>query len=75
MKLKTFKDEELGLNFTTPNVKSLKDIITIIKEKELNSRNCEKLLYIIVKSIIFTYYHPKKLKFILILKNLINKFI
>ena len=30
LKLKTFKDEELGLDFTTPNVKSLNDIIIII---------------------------------------------
>ena len=67
LKLKTFKDEELGLNFTTPNVKSLKDIITIIKEKELNSRNCEKLLYIISEKLSFGK-NPCKKK----LKNSVN---
>ena len=53
LKLKTFKDEELGLDFTTPNVKSLKDIIKIIKEKESNSENCGKLLFIISEKLSF----------------------
>ena len=53
MKLKTFKDEELGLDFTTPNVKSLNDIIKIIKEKESNSENCGKLLFIISEKLSF----------------------
>ena len=67
LKLKTFKDEELGLNFTTPNVKSLKDIITIIKEKELIFENCEKLLYIISEKLSFGK-NPCKKK----LKNSVN---
>ena len=53
MKLKTFKDEELGLDFTTPNVKNLSDVIKIIKEKELNSKNYAKLLHIISKQLSF----------------------
>ena len=53
MKLKSFKDEELGLDFTSPNVNSLKKIIEIIKEKELNDENCGKLLYIISDKISF----------------------
>ena len=59
-RLKDFKDEELGLDFTSPNVKGLKDIIKIIKEKEFNSENCGKLLFIIVKSIISLYYYILK---------------
>ena len=53
LKLKTFKDEELGLDFTTPNVKNLSDVIKIIKEKELNSKNYAKLLHIISKQLSF----------------------
>ena len=60
LKLKTFKDEELGLDFTTPNVKSLNDIIIIIKEKELIFENCGKLLYIIVKSIFLAFLYSYK---------------
>ena len=52
-RLKNFKDEELGLDFTTPNVKSLKDIIKIIKEKEFNSENYGKLLFIISEKLSF----------------------
>ena len=53
LKLKYFKDEELGLDFTTPNVKSLSDIIKLIKEKESNSENCGKLLFIISEKLSF----------------------
>ena len=53
LKLKYFKDEELGLDFTTPNVKSLSDIIKIIKEKESNSENSGKLLFIISEKLSF----------------------
>ena len=35
LKLKYFKDEELGLDFTTPTVKTLKDIIKTTKKKNL----------------------------------------
>ena len=53
MRLKSFKDEELGLDFTSPHVKDLKDIIKIIKEKELINQNYGKLLYIISEKISF----------------------
>ena len=53
LKLKSFKDEELGLDFTSPYVKDLKDIIKIIKEKESNNQNCGKLLYIISEKLSF----------------------
>ena len=53
LKLKTFKDEELGLDFTSSNVKSLEDIINIVKQKELISGNCGKLLHIISDRISF----------------------
>ena len=53
LKLKTFKDEELGLDFTSSNVKNLEDIINIVKQKELISGNCGKLLYIISDRISF----------------------
>ena len=47
LKLKSFKDEELELDFTSPHVNDLKDIIKIIKEKEIINESCGKLLYII----------------------------
>ena len=53
LKLKTFKDEELGLDFTSSNVKNLEDIINIVKQKELISGNCGKLLHIISDRISF----------------------
>ena len=53
LRLKSFKDEELGLDFTSPHVKDLKDIIKIIKEKESNNQNCGKLLYIISEKLSF----------------------
>ena len=55
LKLKSFKDEELGIDFTSPNVKNLKDIIRLIKEKEEESlSDCnEKLLYIISEKLSF----------------------
>ena len=52
-KLKSYKDEELGLDFTSPKVKSLKNIIEIIKDKEINEKNCGKLLQIISDKISF----------------------
>ena len=62
LKLKTFKDEELGLDFTTPNVKSLNDIIIIIQQKESISGNCGKLLYIISEKLSFGKKPGKKAK-------------
>ena len=55
LKLKTFKDEQLGLDFTSNDVKSLKDIIKIIKDKEKEpmSDSKEKLLYIISEKLSF----------------------
>jgi len=63
LKLKTFKDEELELDFTNSNVKSLSDIIKIIKEKELKSKNYGKLLHIISKQLSFgKNIFPKEIK-------------
>ena len=53
LKLKSFHDEELGLDFTSPYVKNLKDIMQIIREKESTNENCAKLLYIISEKISF----------------------
>ena len=53
MRLKSFKDEELGLDFTSPHVNNLKDIIKIIREKESINQNGGKLLYIISEKISF----------------------
>ena len=53
LKLKSFKDEELGLDFTSPHVKDLNNVIKIKKEKELVNGNCEKLLYIISEKLSF----------------------
>ena len=53
LKLKTFKDDELGLDFTSSNVKNIEDIINIVKQKELISGNCGKLLHIISERISF----------------------
>ena len=61
LKLKSFKDEELGLDFTSPYVKDVKDIIKIIKEKESINQNCGKL-----------YLKEYLLAKILTKKNLIN---
>ena len=62
LRLKSFKDEELGLDFTSPHVKNLKDIIKIIKEKESINKNYGKLLYIISERISFgKNIHKEKL--------------
>ena len=53
LKLKSFKDEELGLDFTSLHVKDLNDIIKIIKEKELVNESCGKLFYIISEKLSF----------------------
>ena len=53
LRLKSFKDEELGLDFTSPHVNNLKDIIKIIREKESINQNGGKLLYIISEKISF----------------------
>ena len=53
LKLKAFKDEELGLDFTSSHIKDLKDIIKIIKEKESLFDINKKLLYIISEKLSF----------------------
>ena len=52
-KLKSFKDEELGVDFTSPHVKSLNDIVNIVKDNELISNNNRNLLYTISEKISF----------------------
>jgi len=52
-KLKSFKDEELGVDFTSLHVKSLKDIVNIVKDKELISKTKRNLFYIISEKISF----------------------
>ena len=53
LKLKSFKDDELGLDFTSSNVKNLKNIIQIIKKKEYDINEYGKLFYIISEKISF----------------------
>jgi hypothetical protein len=58
LKLKSFKDEKLGLDFTSDNINKLKDIITIIKQKEKNESLLDnninkKLLFIISEKLSF----------------------
>ena len=58
LKLKTFKDEKLGLDFTSDNINKLKDIIKLIKQKEQNESILDnninkKLLFIISEKLSF----------------------
>ena len=69
LRLKTFKDEKLGLDFTSSNVKCLDDIIYLIKQKESVSGNCGKLLHIISEKISFGKKPLKKEQEILAKKN------
>ena len=69
LKLKTFKDEKLGLDFTSSNVKCLDDIIYLIKQKESISGNCGKLLHIISEKISFGKKPLKKEQEIITKKN------
>ena len=69
LKLKTFKDEKLGLDFTSSNVKCLDNIIYLIKQKESISGNCGKLLHIISEKISFGKKPLKKEQEILAKKN------
>ena len=63
LKLKSFHDEELGLDFTSPHVQNLKDIMQIIRKKESTNENCAKLLYIISERISFgKNIHQGKIK-------------
>ena len=47
LRLKNFKDGELGLDFTSVFVKSLKQIVDMIKDREKSLKTNKKLLYII----------------------------
>ena len=69
LKLKTFKDEKLGLDFTSSNVKSLDNIIYLIKQKESIYGNYGKLLHIISEKISFGKKPLKKEQEILAKKN------
>ena len=69
LKLKTFKDEKLGLDFTSSNVKCLDNIIYLIKQKELICGNYGKLLHIISEKISFGKKPLKKEQEILAKKN------
>ena len=73
LKLKTFKDEKLGLDFTSSNVKCLDDIIYLVKQKESISGNYGKLLHIISEKISFGKKPLKKEQEILAKKNEIKK--
>ena len=62
VKLKSFKDDVLGLDFTSSYIKSLKDIILLINEKESNTNNIGKLLYdIYIGKLLYDIY--EKLSF------------
>ena len=54
-RLKDFKDDSLGLDFTLDSIKNLKDIINIVKKKELESLSDtkDKLLFILSEKINF----------------------
>ena len=53
IRLKSFKDSELGLDFTSESIVSLKAIVDIVKEKEKNLNIYKKLLYTISEKISF----------------------
>ena len=53
LRLKRYKDDNLGLDFTSKNIQNLKAILKIIKENEINLNMYNKLLYIISEKISF----------------------
>ena len=63
-RLKDFKDDSLGLDFTLDSIKNLKDIINIVKKKELESLSDtkDKLLFILSEKINFGKKIRKKNK-------------
>ena len=63
-RLKDFKDDSLGLDFTLDSIKNLKDIINIVKKKELESLSNinDKLLFILSEKINFGKKPSKKSK-------------
>ena len=64
LRLKDFKEDSLGLDFTLDSVKNLKDIINIVKKKELESLSDtkDKLLFILSEKINFGKKLRKKNK-------------
>lgn len=60
LRLKEFKDDSLGLDFTLNSIKNLDDIITIVKKKELLSNNKGKLLFILSEKLQFGKKIKKK---------------
>ena len=44
MKLKTFKDSEIGIDFTLKEIKKPSDIVDVIKKSEINNKNDNLLL-------------------------------
>ena len=44
MKIKTFKDSEIGIDFTLKEIKKPSDIVDIIKKSEINNKNDNLLL-------------------------------
>ena len=60
MRLKNFKDGELGLDFTSVFVKSLKQIVDMIKDREKSLKTNKKLLYIISEKISFGKNNKRK---------------
>ena len=53
LRLKRYKDDNLGLDFTSKNFQNLKGILKIIKEKENSLNMYNKLLYIISEKLSF----------------------
>ena len=70
-RLKDFKDDSLGLDFTLDSIQNLKDIINIVKKKELESLSDtkDKLLFILSEKINFGKKCGKKKKKFLLSKN------
>ena len=68
LRLKEFKDDSLGLDFTLDSIKNLDDIISIVKKKELLSNNKGKLLFILSEKLQFGK-NIKKKKMMSLLSN------
>ena len=68
IRLKEFKDDSLGLDFTLDSIKNLDDIISIVKKKELLSNNKGKLLFILSEKLQFGK-NIKKKKMMSLLSN------
>ena len=60
LRLKEFKDDSLGLDFTLETIKNLNDIIDIVKKKESLSNNKDKLLFILSEKLRFGKKIKKK---------------